>query len=331
MRSDSIFKHDGAHLPEQSMWDLLARVDELVAQPVLKQMHAGLLGEDVLHADETSVTMRTDDGRGTKRGCAWGWRNLRREGTPSKALVDFRTSRGRGGPIRFLGAWSGTLIADGYAGYDEVIEKNGIRRAGCRAQARRKLEEAVDTGSTDAEGVLALVQRPFAVERPINEAVQNGEVDRERQLELRRAARANESPSVGDAIYAEAGRLEGLRSTLPKARLGRALGDLFAQRAAPTAFLDDLRLPSPNNDAERDPWHPAVGRKNWLVSGSQRGGEVAGRLHPLVLPCKQCGADPEAYLEDVLGRVATTPASAIASLTPWAWARQRRAASGVED
>ncbi|MCP3917201.1 MAG: transposase domain-containing protein [bacterium] len=38
-----------------------------------------------------------------------------------------------------------------------------------------------------------------------------------------------------------------------------------------------------------------------------------------MLSCKQCGADPEAYLEDVLMKVATTPASEIASLTPWAW------------
>jgi len=63
----------------------------------------------------------------------------------------------------------------------------------------------------------------------------------------------------------------------------------------------------------------AVGRKIWLVFGSQRGGEVTCRLYSLVLSCKQCGADHEAYIEDVLMRVATTLASEIASLTPWAW------------
>jgi hypothetical protein len=67
----------------------------------------------------------------------------------------------------------------------------------------------------------------------------------------------------------------------------------------------------------------AVGRKNWLVFGSQRGGEVACRLYSLVLSCKQCGADSEAYIEDVLMKVATTPASEIASLTPWAWQAAR--------
>ena len=325
-RLEGIFKRYGAQLSKQSMWDMLVRVDELVAGPVLKQMHAELLTEDVLHADETPVTMRLEGAKGTRQGYAWGWRNLRREGAPSKALVDFRTSRGRDGPSRFLGEWSGTLIADGYVGYDEVVATNGIRRAGCWAHARRKLKEAVDAGSGEAEGVLALVQRLFAIERPINEAVLKGEIDRERQLELRRAARSNESRSVVEAV-----RLEGLRSTLPRSKLGKALGYLFGQRAALSAFLDDPRLPIHNNDAERDLRHLAVGRKNWLVFGSRRGGEVACRLYSLVLSCKQSGADPEAYLEDVLGRVATTPASEIASLTPWAWAAERRAASDAEN
>ncbi len=60
-----------------------------------------------------------------------------------------------------------------------------------------------------------------------------------------------------------------------------------------------------------------------LVFGSQRGGEVACRLYSLMLSCKQAGVDPEAYLEDLLMKVATTAASQIASLTPWAWAAAR--------
>ena len=324
-RLEGIFKRHGVHISKQSMWDMLVRTDELVAQPVLKEMRSQLLEESVLHADETPVTMRLEDGKGTKNGYAWGWRNLHREGEPSKALVEFRTSRGRDGPGRFLGDWSGTLIVDGYAGYDEVIRTNAITRAGCWAHARRKLKEAMDTGSSNAEGLLALAQKLFAIERPINEQVQAGEIDREQQLAMRSAAREEHSKSVVDAIYREAERLDGLRSTVPKGKLGKAIGYLMSQQRALLAFLDDPQLPIHNNDAERDLRHLAVGRKNWLVFGSQRGGEVACRLYSLVLSCKQCGADPEAYIEDVLMKVATTPASEIASLTPWAWQAARTA------
>ncbi len=83
-------------------------------------------------------------------------------------------------------------------------------------------------------------------------------------------------------------------------------------------------LPIQNTDEERDLRHLAVGRKNWLVFGSQRGGDVACRLYSLVLSCKQAGIDPERYIEDVLSRLSTTKASEIASLTTWAWAAARR-------
>src|SRR5688572_21458978 len=79
-----------------------------------------------------------------------------------------------------------------------------------------------------------------------------------------------------------------------------------------------------SSDEERDLRHVAVGRKNWLVFASERGGEVVCRLYSLVLSCKQAGVDPEVYIEDVLGRLPTTPAADIATLTPWAWAAARK-------
>jgi len=255
---------------------------------------------------------------------AGGWRNLHSPDRPSKALIEFRITRGREGPSRLLGDWSGTIIADGCSGYDEVVRMNGIRRAGYWSHARRKLKEALDTGSTSAAGALALVQKLFQVERPINERVQAGEINREEQLKLRRAARTSSSAGVVDAIYAEVDRLWSLRSTLPKSKLGKALGYLQSQRGPLAVFLDDARIPIHNNDSERDLRHLAVGRKNWLEFGSQLGGEVACRLYSLMLSCKQCGANPEVYLEDALGLVATTPASQIATLTPWAWQAARQ-------
>ena len=57
------------------MWDMLVRIDEIIAQPVLKQMKKELLEEPFLHADETSVTIRLEDQKGSKKGWVWGWRN----------------------------------------------------------------------------------------------------------------------------------------------------------------------------------------------------------------------------------------------------------------
>ena len=318
-RLEGMLKRRGVHLPKQTMWDMLVRVDELVAQPVLAQMRRELLSEPVLHSDETPVTVCLEDGKGSRTGYAWNWRSLRGAGPP-KALVEFRTSRSRDGPLAFLGDWAGTLIIDGYSGFDEVVARNGIVRAGCWAHARRKLKEALDTGSTSAAWVLAPIQRLFALERAMIQRAEREGWCFEKLVELRRSVRARRSRGLVATIHQRAAELAGQRSTLPKSALGKALRYLERQRDPLAVFLNDPRLPIHNNDSERDLRHVAVGRKNWIVFASERGGEVACRLYSLVLSCRQSGVDPEAYIEGVLGAISTTPASQIATLTPWGWA-----------
>ena len=68
-----------------------------------------------------------------------------------------------------------------------------------------------------------------------------------------------------------------------------------------------------------------MGRKNWLVFASERGGDVASRMYSLMLSCREAGVDPEVYLIDVLERIGSTSASNIDQLTPWSWAAARDA------
>lgn len=321
-RLEGIFKRHGVHLPKQTMWDMLVVIDELLAQPILRQMHAELLEERVLHSDETPVTLRLEDGKGSRTGYAWGWRNLHGVG-PSKVLIEFKTSRSRDGPLAFLRDWSGTLITDGYSGFDEVVGKNSIVRAGCWAHARRKLKQALDTGSANAAYVLAPIQRLFAVERALTRRAERDHMNREAFVKLRARVREQRSAKLVEIIFARAEELSRQRSTLPKSQLGKALVYLDRQRRPLSTFLADPRIPIHNNDEERDLRHLAVGRNNWQIFASERGGHVACRLYSLVLSCKQAGVDPERYIEDVLGRLSTTKASDIASLTPWAWAATR--------
>jgi transposase len=322
-RLEGIFKRHGVHLPKQTMWDMLVTVDELLAQPVLRQMHKELLCEQVLHTDETPVTLRLENGKGSKQGYAWGWRNLHGVG-PSKVLIEFKTSRSRDGPLDFLKEWSGTLIGDGYSGLNEVVERNDIVRAGCWAHARRKFKEALDTGTRNAASVLVPIQRLFWLERAMTRRAKRLNFSYIQLVELRRQVRERRSAGVVDLAHARADQLSLLRSTLPESKLGKALGYLRRQRNPLSTFLADARIPIHNNDEERDLRHLAMGRNNWLIFASERGGHVACRLYSLILSCKQAGVDPEAYIEDVLGRLSTTKASDIAELTPWAWAAARK-------
>jgi hypothetical protein len=159
----------------------------------------------------------------------------------------------------------------------------------------------------------------------VNRRADRLKLDLTARRELRAQIRGRRSAVVVKKLYAVAATLAQDVATLPRGQLGKALGYLENQRKPLEVFLADPRIPLSNNDSERDLRHIVVGRANWLVFASQRGGEVACRLYSLMLSCKENGIDPQAYVEDVLTRISTTPASRIAELTPWGWAAARAA------
>ena len=95
----------------------------------------------------------------------------------------------------------------------------------------------------------------------------------------------------------------------------------------PPSFAIHPALSRCRDRTRTDLRHVVTGRKNWLIFGSQRGGEVAGRLYSLVMSSKLAGINMSDYLEDALSLISTTPASEIATLTPWGWKAAQAAAT----
>ena len=92
-----------------------------------------------------------------------------------------------------------------------------------------------------------------------------------------------------------------------------------------TRFLDDGRICLTNNAAERALRGVALGRKAWLFCGSDRGGDRAAFMYTLITTAKLNDLDPQAWLADVLARIANLPLSRLPELLPWEWARRRDA------
>ena len=91
-------------------------------------------------------------------------------------------------------------------------------------------------------------------------------------------------------------------------------------------FLDDGRICLTNNASERALRGIALGRKSWLFCGSDRGGARAAVMYTLIGTAKLNGVDPQAWLADVLDRIAEMPQTRLPELLPWHWKVERKPA-----
>lgn len=103
------------------------------------------------------------------------------------------------------------------------------------------------------------------------------------------------------------------------ADVARAMDYMLKRWPSFARFLDDGRICLTNNAAERALRGVALGRKSWLFVGSDRGGLRAASMYTLIGTAKLNDIDPQAWLADVLSRIAGTPASRIDDLLPWNW------------
>jgi hypothetical protein len=77
-----------------------------------------------------------------------------------------------------------------------------------------------------------------------------------------------------------------------------------------------------NNPAERALRTIAITRKNFLFLGSDAGGDRAAVIYTVLQSAKLNGLDPEAYLADVIDRMAKGhPINRLSELLPWNWTK----------
>ena len=298
-----------------------------VLSPLIERIEAHVFAAQRLHGDDTTVPVlargKTDLGR------CWVYvRDDRPFSGPAPPAAMFYYSRDRSGahPVRHLADYAGILQADAYSGYNKLYEADRrpgpIIEAGCWAHARRPffvLADIATNARRKAEGKTAGVISPLALEavRRIDALFEIERSINGQSIERRQQARQELSaPLIAD--------LEGwLHEHRPKLSRGndlaRAMHYVLKRWPAFTRFLDDGRVCLSNNAAERALRGIALGRKSWLFAGSDRGGQRAAALYSLIVTAKMNDIDPQAWLADVLARIAEHPARDIDALLPWNW------------
>jgi transposase len=213
-----------------------------------------------------------------------------------------------------LGGCRGFLHADGYSGFDRLyrpVKPGGeppLIEVACWSHARRGFYEVHHaTASPIALEALERIAALFAIERAM----------RGQSPERRAAVRQEHARPLLEQLKAF---LEtSLRQVSGKSALAKAIRYALSRWKALTRYISDGRLEMSNNAAERAMRSPVLGRRNYLFCGSDTGGQRAACIYTIIETCKLNGIDPQAYLADVLGRIADHPIQRIDELLPWRW------------
>jgi hypothetical protein len=129
--------------------------------------------------------------------------------------------------------------------------------------------------------------------------------------------RQQRSRPILDGIFDRVKELKG--ETTPSEPLRKAVDYALNQQDALYRYLDDGRLKIDNNTAENAIRPLALGRKNWLFAGSERGARATALFLGLIQSCKACGVNPWEYFNDILRRIMSHPVNKLRELLPDQW------------
>lgn len=308
-RQEKIWAREGVSLSRATMANWVIQCSEVWLKPLYKHMKQELLTHSVIHADETVVQVLKEGGKpATSESRMWLYASaalLKHQ----VRLFEYQPDRSGKRPESFLRGFTGWLITDGYAGYNQV---QGVTHCGCWAHARRKWREAMPDGATVKTSKAAIgfryCNKLFAEERKcvLYKPEYRKEYRQNRELPL-----LEEYFAWLNTVHPEKG-----------SKLEEAVRYSINQKEQLCAFLDKAEVPISNNLAENAIRPFTLGRKNWLFCDTPKGAEASATVYSLVESAKANGIEPFAYLQHVLVQLpyfGKSPShEELETLMPWA-------------
>ncbi|HET8940624.1 MAG TPA: IS66 family transposase [Rudaea sp.] len=301
-RQEAIFARHGIELKRNTLAEWIG-VMGVRLQPLVDALRSQLLQSAVLHADETPVSQLAPGTGKTKRAYLFAYRSA---GDKPIIVFDYCPSRAGKHAAHFLGDWKGALMVDDFGGYKALFGQS-ITELGCWAHARRKFFDAhAACASPIAEHAIGRIGELYAIEAKLRDLDDTARW-RERNKQL--APKLDEFKRWLDDLAPK---------VLGNSGLCRAIAYTRKRWDALVRVLDDGAYPIDNNPVENAIRPIAVGRKNWLFTGSERAGQRAAAIMSLIATAKARGIEPHHWLADVLTRLPTTKDRDIHTLLPLA-------------
>lgn len=296
----------GIQLSRSTLTTWAGRAIDLL-RPIVDAQAEHLLQSRVLAIDEVPIKAGRQ-GQGKLRQ-AYFWPIY---GEDDEIVFHYAPSRAHHHVQTFLGAFSATLLSDGYEAYAAYARHNAqVTHASCWSHCRRGFEQAKDGEPAASTEALALIGTLYRHEAVMREQGLSG------QAKL--AYRSAHSAPVVQAFWAWCDRQCQRPDLLPSSPLAKALRYALARKGSLEVFLADPAVAIDTNHLERALRPIPMGRKNWLFAWTEIGAERIGVIQSLLVTCRLQGVDPYTYLVDVLQRISVHPANRVSELTPRQW------------
>ena len=307
-RQSQIYAREGVDLDRSTMADWVGKSTALL-EPLAEAIAKRVKDGTSLFADDTPLKMLAPGNKKTKTARIWAYvRDERPWSGKSPPCVWYQFTVDRKGehPVKHLSGYQGWVHADGYAGFNDVFGKDKASEVACMAHIRRKFVDVYTAqGSAIAEEAIKRIAQLYGVEKQA----------RGQSPEARVAIRQSKAKPIFDDLE------DWLHTQIPKisgkSPLAKAIRYALGRMPKTRPYLENGFLELDNNTAERAMKPVAIGRKNWMFAGSQRGGNSMAIAFTLIETAKFNKVDPQAWLTWVLERIADHKINRLDELMPW--------------
>lgn len=292
-RQEKILERIGIDLARSTLCFWVLSCAELMS-PLVHLLKEIIQAGSYTQADETPVQVLNEPKKSnTSKSYMWVYRGgLEKE----KSIVyDYQPSRAGDAAINFLRGFKGFLQTDGYSGYNGFAINKDVTQAGCWAHARRKFVAIVKTSKSPgkAHEAISTIKKLYAIEKEAHEKKLNHV---ERQL-----LRQEKAKPILDKFKIW---LEKTHAGVPpKSNIGLAIQYAINQWDMLITYIDYGECEIDNNLIENNIRPFALGRKNWLFMGSDRGARAGAVFYSLIATCKLYDIEPYAYFKYVLDQL----------------------------
>lgn len=285
-RQAKMLLQDGIDIPANTLGNWIMQCGEIL-EPLGEAFWKQLLQTNILQADETPVTLLSND----KQGYMWAYHSLKPE---NKFIVfEYSNSRSQETVNKRLAEYKGFLQTDGYQGYNQMRFKEGVISIGCFAHCRRHFAEIIKTGIVGkANEAVDYIGQLYAIESDARDK----KLDFVQRKELRQ--------QKAEPILRELKQWldKTMPETPPQSALGKAISYALNQWQYLSAYVSHGEVEIDNNLVENKIRPFALGRKNWLFIGNEKAANIAALLYSLIQTAKLHDIHPRDYLIHVLNQ-----------------------------